>query len=251
MRTLYGIGLQSLKKLHSLSLFFRFAGHLSFSLKASLCRQHPIDWHRVLELLYYSGAKLLLPCIFIGALVSASLSQTVYMILSPAYLTHKVLPISEQILTQDLLPMLLGFILCLQAALNLIHSHPERRRQDQETILLKHVVPIMIGMNLTSFLLYNYLIVVCFLSFYGMFYFTFDISSAEFLFYLTRPVILWDLLTSLLKTLCLSTLVSLTAGYYYYETAIRAMALRTAVSRILTRGAFWLITANAYTKLTF
>lgn len=251
MNTLHVIGSKAMKRLHSLSLFFCFMGHLSHSLKASIFKQHPIAWHRVMEILYFSGIKLLLPCIFIGALVSASLAQSIYMIFNPVFLTHKVLPVSEQILTKDLLPMLLGLILCMQAALNLIHSHPERRQQTQDTILLRYVVPIMIGMNLTGFFLYSYLIVTSFLCFYLIFHFSFDISNAEFLFYLTRPLILWDLMMSLLKTFCLCTLVSLTAGYYYYEAAIKEIALRTAVSRILTRGAFWLITANAYTKLTF
>jgi hypothetical protein len=57
------------------------------------------------------------------------------------------------------------------------------------------------------------------------------------------------LLISILKTLCYCTIVGLTTGYYYYEVAIHDIAVRRAVSRIITRGLFWILVCSAYFKL--
>lgn len=76
-------------------------------------------------------------------------------------------------------------------------------------------------------------------------------TNNEFLSYVVSSTTLFDLIYSVVKTLILCIIVGLTSGYYYYEASIRHIYLRNAVSRILTRGSFWLIIASMYITLTF
>lgn len=237
--------------LHSLELAFRFLGHLVDSTIKVIFGKLSIDWPNTLEMIYYSGARLVILLSFIGILLGATVSQTVYALLKPFQLHQRVLPIVQNILTHEILPVLIGFILCIQAALHMVNTRLEHYQENPEAIILAQVLPIIVGMNIASLLLYVYLVSAIFFSFYLTFHFMLGFTNNEFLSYVVSSTTLFDLIYSVVKTLILCIIVGLTSGYYYYEASIRHIYLRKAVSRILTRGSFWLIIASMYITLTF
>ncbi|WED43567.1 ABC transporter permease [Legionella cardiaca] len=239
-------GLHVVKFLNSFVLVFRFFGHLFHSIKDVLFGELSISWFNMVEILYYSGAKLVVPLIFILALLSLSEAQTVYFLLSPFNLRHKSLPIAQNILTHEVLPVFIGFILSIQAGLHLINTRIKRLGQSPEEVILEHVWPIIFGLNITSLLLFTYAIVAIAISFYITFHYLLSMTKSEFILHITSSLTVYDVIYSAFKTLILCSIVSLAAGYYYYEAAVRHISLRKAVSRILTRGTFWLITASMY-----
>lgn len=240
------LGFHIVKFINSQVLVFRFFGHLFHSLKDVLFGELSITWGNMVEIMYYSGARLVLPVIFICALLGVSISQTTYYLLNPFHLHHKSLPVAQNVVTHEVLPLLIGFILCIQAALHLINTRLRRHKQSPEEVILDHVWPIITGMNITSLLLYTYAITVILLSFYFSFHYMLGVSAHEFLLHVTSSGTIFDLIYSAFKTLILCIVVSLAAGYYYYEAAIRQLSLRKAVSRIMTRGSFWLVLASVY-----
>nr|HAT8713694.1 ABC transporter permease [Legionella jordanis] len=240
------LGLHIVKFLHSQVLVFRFFGHLFHSLKDVLFGELSITWNNMVEIMYYSGARLVIPLMLLCALIGLSVSQTTYYLLAPFHLHHKALPVAQNVITHEVLPLILGFILCVQAALHLINTRLRRHRQTPEEVILDHVWPIITGMNVTSLLLYTYAITIILLSFYLSFHHVLGFSIHEFLLHATSSTTIFDLMYCAFKTLILCLVVSFTAGYYYYEAAIRQLSLRKAVSRILTRGSFWLVIASVY-----
>lgn len=243
-------GMHVVNFFNSIILIFRFFGHLFHSLKEILFGQLSISWFNMVEIIYFAGAKLVLPLFFICILISISEAQTVYFLLAPFNLRHKALPVAQNILTHEVLPLFIGFILCIQAALHLINTRVERHRQNLEHTILEHVWPIITGLNITSLLLFIYTITAIILSFYFTFHHLLSVTLDEFLIHITSSVTIFDLLYSAFKTFVLCAIVSLAAGYYYYEAAVRHISLRKAVSRILTRGSFWLIVTSMYITFT-
>ncbi|HAT6978579.1 TPA: ABC transporter permease [Legionella pneumophila] len=237
--------------IHSLELAFRFLGHLVHSTIKVIFGKLSIVWPNTLEIIYYCGARLFILLSFIGILLGITVSQTVYVLLNPFHLHQRVLPIAQNILTHEILPVLIGFILCIQAALHLINTRLEHYQENPEAIILAQVLPIIIGMIITSLLLYVYLVSSIFFSFYLTFHFMLGFTNNEFLSYVVNSTTLFDLIYSVFKTFILCIIVGLASGYYYYEASIRHIYLRKAVSRILTRGSFWLIIASMYITLTF
>ncbi|MDI9819233.1 MULTISPECIES: ABC transporter permease [unclassified Legionella] len=242
------IGFQALKWVYSITLIFRFVGHLSHSLQEILFRRLSVSWSSMIDILFHAGVKLVIPLLFICLLLGLSLAQTIYLILSGFHLHHQVLPVAQNIVTHDILPLLLGFLLCVQVALHLITTRIKELRRTPEEVIVDHILPIIIGMSITSLLLYIYTITIIFVSFYLSFRFTLHLTTYEFLIHIASIETIYDLIYSALKTLLLCTVVSLVAGYYYYEAAVHHITLRKAVSRIMTRGSIWLIAVSVYIK---
>ncbi|MBI2786756.1 MAG: ABC transporter permease, partial [Legionella longbeachae] len=123
--------------------------------------------------------------------------------------------------------------------------------KNPDDFISTHVWPIIIGINITSLLLYIYLVTSIFVSFYISFHFLFGYTTNEFLIYILNSTTVFDLIYSFVKTLILCIVIGFSASYYYYEAAIRKINLRKAISRILTRSSFWLIIVSTYIKYTF
>ena len=254
MYTFKQTGLHLIRFVKSISFFFGFFGHLSHSSKNSITRHLTISWHNVLKILYYSGASLAIPLMIISALMTLSLAMNSYLILSKFNLQDNALSIAQTLLVQDILPILIGLVLCVQVSLNIINARikiTKFQRTPQE-VILEYILPIIIGVNITGLLLYIYLMSVVYLSLFFTFYHVLNINTQIFLLDIERTTTIGFFIASVAKTILYCLIVSLTAGYYYYQIATRHIPLRRAVSRILTRGSLWLTISSVYIKfLTF
>lgn len=243
-------GMYFIRFFQSIFFFFAFIGHLSQSVKNSITRHLTISWPNVLKILYYSGASLALPLIIISALMTMSLSMNSYLIFSKFNLEDKALPIVQTLLVQDLVPLLIGFVLCVQVSLNIINARikiTKLQRTPQE-VILEYILPIIIGINITGILLYAYMIFVMFLSLYITFHLILNRSIQFFILDVVHSTSPFALTFSLFKTLLYCSIVSFTAGYYYYQVATHHVPVRRAVSRILTRGSLWLTVSSVSIK---
>jgi ABC-type transporter Mla maintaining outer membrane lipid asymmetry permease subunit MlaE len=236
---------------YSTILVFRFLGHLFYSFINIISGKSSVAWSNTVDFMYYAGARPVTSLFFICLLVGISVSQAVYFFLQPFHLHQKVLPLVQNILTHEILPIIIGFILCIQMALHLISTRLEHYDKNPEEFILSHVWPIIIGMNLTSLLLYVYLVTSIFLGFYISFHFLFGYTTNEFLFYILNATTAFDLTYSVVKTLILCIIIGFSASYYYYEATIRKTNLRKAISRVLTRSSFWLIISSMYITYSF
>lgn len=245
------LGFHITKFINSIGLTFRFFGHLFHSTTHIASGHLSISLYNMVEIIYYSGPRLLFPLLVICALLGMSSAQSAYLLLSPFHLQHQAFSVAQNVVTHELLPLLLGFILCIQAALNLINTRIKRISQTPEEVILDHILPIIGGMNITSLILYTYTTTVIFISFFVTFHFILNMTTSDFLIQVTSSKTLFDLIYSACKTLSLTTIVSLASGYYYYEAAVRHLSLRKAVSRTMTRGSFWLVVVSIYITFIF
>lgn len=244
------LGLYIVRFVHSVHLFFVFLGHLCHSIKDGLLGRVTISWTNVAKILFYSGAAVIIPLITISAIMGLSLSLNAYLIFSRFNLQNKALAISQDLLTQDLLPLLIGFVLCVQSSLNIITARIKitRFRSTPEEVILDYILPIMIGIDITALLLYTYTFVAILISLYFTFHHIMAFTTHEFFLHIGRNINVVTVLNSVIKTLVYCTIVSLTTGYYYYQVAVTQMNLRKAVSRIFTRGSLWLTVSSLYWK---
>ncbi len=236
----------------SIFFFLSFIGHLAHSSKNIITRHLAISWQNVWKILYYSGVSLVIPLIIVTALMAMSLAVNGFLILSNFHLGDKSLPIAQTLLLQDFVPLLIGFILCVQMSLNIINARikiTKLQRTPQE-VILEYILPIIIGVNITGLLLYIYLISVLFISLYITFHNLLNMNADMYLLEIERNATALSVAYSILKTLLYCSIVSLTAGYYYYMVATRHVPVRRAVSRILTRGSLWLTISSVYIKLS-
>ncbi|MGQ3890474.1 ABC transporter permease [Legionella sp. CNM-4043-24] len=251
MYPFYHVGLYVTRLLRSIGLFFVFFGHLCHSVLISMSGQLSITWNHIWRVLFHSGVALVLPLAFISSLMTVSVTVSTYLILSRFNLQQKNLSIVQDIMTVDLLPVLIGFVLCIQSSLSLINARIKitRRQQSPEEVILAFVIPIMIGISITALLLYTYVLAAIFLSLYLTFDYLYLLTTHEFILQMSQSISLEEILFSVFKTLLFGLIVSLTAGYYYYQVAVYQITMRRGVSRILTRGLLWLLLSSVLLKL--
>lgn len=234
----------------SIFLFFGFIGHLCHSSKNIVTRHLTISWPNVWKVLYYSGVCIVIPLTIISALMAMSLAINSHTILSKFHLQDKALTLALTFLVQDVLPLLIGFVLCVQISLSIINARIKiaKLQSTPQEVILNYILPIMIGVNITGLLLYTYMIVAIFLSLYFTFHYLLYVSNQIYLLDIARTITLFIFTISVLKTILYCSIISFTAGYYYYEVATRHVQIRRAVSRILTRGSLWLTVSSVYIK---
>lgn len=225
----------------SFILFLRFMGHLYCSLINLLIGRLSLSWLNIVRTIYYSGVKLVIPFMLINTFVGISMVMKVNQILTPYNLQRDGRLIAQNILTHDLIPFIIGVLLCIQSALNLINVKVnEEDLHVPQQVVVNHILPVLIGINIAGGLLYAYALAAFFMSIYVTYqYFLYTNLYVPMIRILTA-ITLYDMIYSILKTTLYCTIVSLTIGYYYYDLAVRRLSLRLTVSRIMTRGFLWL-----------
>jgi ABC-type transporter Mla maintaining outer membrane lipid asymmetry permease subunit MlaE len=228
--------------------FFGFLGHLFLSFVDILQGKLVVTRHNLLNIIYDTGAKLVLPLLFITSLLGVSIIINIFNILSPFDLQHKVLAVSQQILFYDFLPFLISIMLALQAALNLVNAQIQELNRTPHEVVLTDIIPIIIGTNISAFFLYMYALNIVIISIYFCFRFLLHTDIHEYLFHLTTTISATSILLSTIKMTLYCCLVSLIVGYYYYQVAAGYLLIRVAMSRIITRSFVWLALSSVYFK---
>ncbi|WP_028388538.1 ABC transporter permease [Legionella fairfieldensis] len=236
------------RRIESVILFFRFIGHVFYSLKEIFLRRLTLSWSHLLDTVFHSGAKIAIPLILLSSLIGISLVLNIFHILSRYNLQHNVLIIAQYVLFYDLLPFLIGLMLSVQSALNLITARIKEHQKTPQDVIVVHIIPIMIGTNFNGLILYAYALNTVLISIYFCFRYFFSFDLHEYIFHLTNTISGTAILYSILKTFVYCTMVSLIVGYYYYEATEGYLSLKQAISRIMTRSFMVLIVSSIYFK---
>lgn len=235
--------------LGSIVFFFHFFGHLCLNFVDLLTGKQTLSWQGLLYTIYRSGVKLLIPLLVVSSLLGISIVFNIYNILSPYDLQHGVLLVSQKILFYDLLPFLIGLMLSVQTALNLINARIKKLNLTPDQVINLYIIPIILGITFSALILYLYSISFVFISIYFSFKFLLNTDIYDYMFHLTGAVTSSSIIYSIFKMMLYCTIVSLIVGYYYYQVATRHSLLRKAMSRIITRSFVWLIIGSVYFKL--
>lgn len=241
MYVLNKLGVYFVGLVYSFILFLRFMGHLYCSLINMLMGRLRLSLLNIVRTIYYAGIKLVIPFMFISTFLGISMVMKVNSILTPYNLQRDGRLIAQNILTHDLVPFIIGVLLCIQCALNFINVKVnEEDLNVPQQVVVNHILPVLIGINIAGGLLYAYAIAAFFISIYVTYqYFLYTNLYVPMIRILTA-ITLYDVVYSILKTTLYCTIVSLTIGYYYYDMAVRNLSLRLTVSRMMTRGFLWL-----------
>lgn len=251
MITFQDVGRSSLSVASSIRIFFTFIGHLVVHLFKLLIRKLKIDWSMFFITLYLSGARLMIPIIIISGVLGFSISMTLFPIFNEVHLGRKALPIAQMAAIKHLTPILIGIILSIQSALNLINARVHQLHHAPEEVMRDHIIPIMLGEVITGFLLYIYSLIAFLVSIYSTFHYAFNIDVHDNITYLASNISIYLLDYSLFKVWIYCSIISSTTGYYYYKIAIRKISLRKAVSRIMTRSLLFIIFFSAYLNVFY
>lgn len=230
-------------------IFFGFLGHVFCSILDILKGKLIITRHSLLNTVYGSGAKLVLPILFITSLLGASVIIGIYNILSPYNLQYRALSVSQKILFFDVLPFLISLMIAIQASLNLVNAGIKTLKLRPHEVVLSFIIPIIIGTNFSAFFLYMYALNIVFISTYFSFCYMLHIDIHEYLFHLSNTITSKGIIYSIFKMSLYCALVSLIVGYYYYQVAAGYMPIRKAISRIITRSFMWLAATSTYFEL--
>ncbi|WP_419420364.1 ABC transporter permease [Legionella sp. D16C41] len=251
MSFFYTVGRNTGRFFRSFNLFFAFIGHVCHSALSVIFSPSNITWLNVLKILYNSGTAIAIPLMLIIVLSASTLCLNLFSILKSFNLQNKALPIAQTMVTRDLLPLLIGLVLCVQASLNLIINRVRitKLRHTPHEVILTYIFPIFIGTNMCAVLLYAYTLIASLLGLFYLFAYYFNMTLHEYMLHVNHAIQIVTLTKGIVKTLLFGILVSLTASYYYYLAAIIHIPLRTAVSRILTRGALWIAVVDATLKM--
>lgn len=246
MYLFHSLGTIFIRFLGSIRLFFTFLGHLFTAAMQLLSGKLSPRWLTTANTLFLSGVRLVLPILILSALIGLSLSLSFYEILSRFQMQKNALVITQNIVIRSLVPILIGFILSIQTALNLINVPTEKLQKSTAQIMQIYIIPMLPGILLTGLLLYVYALFAALISVYSTFHFILNVSTHDYLLHITSNLSLTDLGHSLLKILLYCLIVAAVTSYYYYEISIRTVSLRKAVSSIMTRSILWIIIASAY-----
>lgn len=230
----------------SVVFFFLFLGHFFATL---LSKPWKIAWWSGFVNALRAGATLVFPLIIVSMLMGLSLAFSIHYMLASFNLQNQAMLIAQNAVIHDFVPLTIGFVLCAQCGLNLIDFYHPDLHQKPQKVLYETIIPLVAAINITAFLLYAYISLAFLTSVYFTFYYLLQINTDEYLLRLSSSINFGDLSTSVIKTILYSTIASFTAGYYYYDVAKRILPTRKAVSRIITRGLFWLICTSVFLKV--
>ncbi|KTC69441.1 ABC transporter permease [Legionella birminghamensis] len=232
----------------AITLFFIYLGHLSYIF---IFKWQDVRWkHTILNTLH-AGSVLVFPLIILSGLIGTSLAYSINYILAPFNLQNQALFIAQSTIIRDMAPLPIGFIFCVQCGLNLINPDHPSLNHTPDRVMLETILPLIVGVNITAMLLYTYISATFFLSVFLTFSYLLHMSTDEYVLRLSEIINPADVITSLVKTILYATIASYTAGYYYYYVTNKVMPVRKAVSRIITRGLFWLVVISVLVKLNF
>jgi hypothetical protein len=241
-------GNQSAFFLSDTVLFFRYLGHLLLVTKDVFLKRQTISRINILLVFFYSGANLVLPMMLISSLLGASLVINIYHLLTPLFLQNQILPVAQNILFYDLLPFLIGLVMSIQLALNLINLRIRGTKEATQETILRNIIPLIIGGNISALLLYVYSFNAILISIFFCFRYLLRTDLHEYLFHLTNTITTLNIIFSVFKTLVYCTIVCVVVGYYYYGVASMLFSLRKAISRIMTRSLIFLTISSIYFK---
>ena len=193
----------------------------------------------------------MLPLVIITMLMGISLALSIHFILARYNLQNEALFIAQDSMIKDIAPLPIGFVLCVHCGLNLIDKNHPSLHQPPQTVLLETIIPLIVAMNITAILLYTYVCSAFYTSVFLAFNYFLHTNTDEYLIKLSRIINPLDIGLSIGKTMLLATIASFIAGYYYYDVALRVLPTRKAVSRIITRGLFWLVVISVLIKVYF
>lgn len=251
MPVFHNLGYYATGYFNAIKLFFCFLGHLFCTATNILLRRQPFTWRRMALTIYYTGAKLVIPFVILSGFIAIGMVLTVYDILSRYNLQDEVLYTLQDLLTVDLIPLMIGIALCLQSAIAITGIDLNQLRNMPHETMQEHIVPMVIGLNLTGLLLYTYVMTAFFTTIYLTYCFIIQTNTQEYLFKLTEIMTPNKFLFSLLKTSFYSTIASLTMGYYYYQVAVNNITLQQGISKMISRGLLWLAFTSVYLKLNY
>ena len=235
----------------AIHLFFCFIGHLVCTLFNVPRRKAFIAWRGITETLYNSGARLVIPIVFISALVAVTIEINVNNFLGRYNLQLKAMHLLQNMLTMDVIPFFIASILCVQSSFSLMNLDKDKLYQQPQETLEQYIIPTMIGLSLCGVLLYVYILTTFWLMIYFSILLYLQIPTTEFFLALVKVLTPMALVYALAKTLVYAMIASLILGYYYYQVAVHQISLRLALSRIIARGLFFLALASLLIKLGF
>lgn len=242
------LGYRSIRYFASIVFFFRFFGHFVCAMGNMILNRISLSWDRVILTIYHSGARMVIPMVFISSLMATSMVLNIHYFLSRYRLEHQVLAMLQNILTADLIPLFLAAVLLIQASLGMTtHYIKGLHRKPQET-LEYYIIPIMVGLNAIGFMLYIYIYVVFHITCFIDFHYILKVDTHQYLNRLANTFSFALLLQSLFKTFVYVTIASISLGYYYYCVAVHNISLRHALSRVISRGLLWLAVVSVFLK---
>lgn len=227
------------EQVKSIRLFFIFLGALFYF---SVTEFKNIAWKQGIARSLYAGFEMFIPLMLASIAIGIGLSYGLHQLLSPYKLSVSAVFLAQTVLLRDVAPLPIGFILCIKNALVLIDSpfSPQLNESGRDSVFLDTVIPQIIGMNLTGLLLYIYGFAACVISVLLSFMLILKSDMSGYLLRLSALIEPFELMLSLGKALMFMLVATLISGFYYFELVRRNISIRRAVSKILTRGIFWL-----------
>ncbi len=229
-------------------VFFRFLGHLACCTQEVITRKTSISWLNLLNVIFRSGVRLVIPVVVISSLMGVSLVLNIYSSLSPFNLQNKAFIIAQNIFFYDALPLVINIVLSIQIALNLVNERGSALQKTAHQTLVIDIIPLLIGINICALSLYIYSIISVFVSTFLCFRYFLKADIHEYILQLSTSITSYNILFSILKTFLFCTLISVIAGFYYYQVAEGYLSVRKAVSRIMTRSFAALVVSVVYFK---
>lgn len=242
------IGRTTAKTYRGTLYFFQYIGLLTHKL---LFSSTSIEVRATLIQSLNAGNRLVIPLILAAALIGFSLTYSINYLLAQYNLQHRVILIAQNILMRDVMPFLISFVLCVSSGLMLIEAHHPSLHRTPEVVMSKITIPLILGAMFTAALLYIYIAVTLHVTIIFTVYYFIEGNIISYLMNFGTFINKESLLISLVNTMIYASLASLVAGFYYFEVSIRGLSMQKAVSRIITRGLFWLIGVSVFIKYFF
>lgn len=252
MYMFHQFGAYVLKFANSFKVFFTFIGYLFYNLFYVLRGRRSISKDSVVKIIFNSGAGLVIPLMIISSLIGVSLSINVFNFLRKFHLEGPVWDLAQDVVTENIVPLLIAVFLCVRTSLTLIHAKVDRSKRASEHVIIGHILPIIIGINISGVLLYVYCLAAFHLSIYLNLVFILQVHTQHYFIHLGDDITISNFLFSIYKTGLYCTIVSIVIGYYYHVSAFEELPIDNAVSQIITRSLIWLaISAACFNFITF
>lgn len=230
----------------SFSFFFQFFGALISQL---IRHGNRVRWRKIIVANLHFSASIVIPLVLISMLIGMALAVSIHLTLARFNLQQQAMVIIQSTMLRDIAPLPIGFVLCVHCGLNLIEKDHPSLHLPPKIVLWETIIPLFAGINIAALLLYTYVFSSFLFSAYITSYFILNTNTDEYLLRLSQIINPLEAIESLLKTLIYATTACLVAGYYYYAVASEIIPTRKAVSRIITRGLFWLLVLSVTFKL--
>ncbi len=147
MRLYHSLGYKTTRLLRAFIFFFVFFGHFFYCLIGKFTHIH---WKSSFLGVLRAGSKLVIPMMLVCMLIGTTMAISIHYFLTKYNLQNQAMYLVQNMIIRDLVPIIIGFVLCVHCSFNLIDEYHPSLNRSPDQVMLETIIPLVVGVGFTA-----------------------------------------------------------------------------------------------------